>query len=420
MKKSQIKIRFNETGEQSEFIPVTPTSITKTMSNSTGSTETIKVDQQSRIEPGPITSPSSTPFQLLEDDHFPHSPEGVTKAETAAGHDIEIDERVEDLSRQYKRSKQKDPSASFYVYSSPVKPKTMFPSVQRSHVTRMILSIIGAIVTGCLLGYAVLFLFFNPIMDANPTVPSSQSDQTQGLTPGTQTNGDSSDATILPSPSTQGAKLTVPGMSYFVVQGGVFQERSGADLALQIQEEKGMGGIVTPTVPYRLFVGLTPTKESAEPLKAFYNNQGFEVYVKEWTIGNKEVVYPSEADAQNMQQFLLSGNELVKEISEYSTLKLTGTNDTIAVDRTQKIEESYKVVSDKGTIIVESLKKQLEVNATPLLTSQIAAVEEMIQATQNTVYAFREYMKQPNTSYLWNMQEELMNYVLSYEKWYVA
>lgn len=75
---------------------------------------------------------------------------------------------------------------------------------------------------------------------------------------------------------------------------------------------------------YKVYVGITKTKENAEKLKEYYNKNGNDIYIKEMTLKN---------------------NEFLDDLTQYDKLLEEAKDETAAISVAGQIISKYKEVS---------------------------------------------------------------------------
>lgn len=172
-----------------------------------------------------------------------------------------------------------------------------------SHIKPFIFAIISAIVIGSLFGIVMLHLLKG--IDHNPSDAMSNGLENNEA----ETNEKESE--------NKGFTHELEFLKAFVIQAGVFSERTNAENFASLHEE-------VPTViwerenQYFLFIGIARTKEQGEELKAEYDDSDLELYVKEWSIEKEHVVEDDEVK-EWIYSFQSLWEKTLQSISEQDT-----------------------------------------------------------------------------------------------------
>ncbi|OEF98050.1 hypothetical protein BHF71_03245 [Vulcanibacillus modesticaldus] len=243
----------------------------------------------------------------------------------------------------------------------------------------------SAIITGMIFGYILLNYYLQPMFEQE-NVNGQISSQQQFSNSEIKIN------------------QSIPLQNIYVLQVGVFSERSRAELILSEQKTLGRAAVIVGQGPYRVFVGIGSTKEVAESLKSSLNSQDLEIYVKEYTIPEYKIKLPSETN-QSFFKFITIGDQMVDLLAKGSISGLTDYPSGIDYEELVRLHQQFLL---EAQIIKAYIKEEN-------LFLEQKVLQSMVEQMNYAVEAATEYRKNPNKQYLWKIQESLINYKMSYE-----
>lgn len=246
----------------------------------------------------------------------------------------------------------------------------------------------GAILTGMLIGYIMLYYFVPVLFQQDLTTGESNIENVQ-------TNTGDTEIQDLPV-------QVIPMKTIYLLQAGVFSDLTGAQSMVAEHKNNGHAAVIAGEGPYHIFVGMSSTKEDAVKLKELFG--GTEIYVKAYEIPQ----YQGKMSDQTYKAFsdcLAAGNEMVSLLSRDSVQRLETSQYSIGYEQIQNLHQQF-------VLNVQALKKALEQEN---LVEEQKVVETMAQQLDYAMMALNAYKKNANDLYLWNIQELLINYEMSYE-----
>ncbi len=247
---------------------------------------------------------------------------------------------------------------------------------------------VGAIATGMIFGYIILSFLFGTGNEEPLTV--NRSNNTEFINP--ENNN------ILP------IGQVISEQTIYLIQAGVFSNYSGAEAIVSQQKSLGKSAVVKQEESYYVFFGISDSKEQANLLKDLLVLDGKDLYVKEYILSERSFNM-EESTFLIFSNFINTGQEIVEELSEASIQALVNPQYKIDYDQIQITHQTL-------LLDIQSLKTSLE--AEDLLVEQ-ELVKNMSDQINYAVAALNAYKKNPNTQYLWNIQELLIKYELYYE-----
>lgn len=207
----------------------------------------------------------------------------------------------------------------------------------------VIIAVITALLVGLILGIFLLKVFAN--MD-------------NGLThQGTNNPVVNLDTTTKETPEDSSNEVTLPAVQASIVQGGIFTEESNAQELVADYEAKGVASMIwQEDEQYYVITGLSSSVETANQLAEQQEEQGVEVYVKEWDSAEVEVNLTS-----GEEKWLSSFHQLLTESMDNATA-----GEQVATDAWVDLMEQETSESDKITPFKEQVEpwiKQIEEGA---------------------------------------------------------
>lgn len=233
-----------------------------------------------------------------------------------------------------------------YVNPSKKKRKSFKNPFQDSF--NLLLSLIGAIVVGAVLGFGTLKVITTTDAPAAPAA-SLQDNTAQGSGEGQQAV----------------TAVEVPDFDTSILQGGVFSTEESLISMMGDLDGKGLTGVsVEKDGQFFLLLGVSGDLETAKSLGAKLKEQGVDVYAKDFVLGSKGINASKEEKV-----FLEKGNALYNTIAQASSLGVVGSGpDDAAI---AAIQQGVKEIGDikVSQESMASMQKSL-VNAGNLTVSE--------------------------------------------------
>ncbi|HEY4389933.1 MAG TPA: SPOR domain-containing protein [Paenibacillus sp.] len=266
---------------------------------------------------------------------------------------------------------------------------------------KMIGSVTGAIVTGALFGFVVLSIFNQEITLPIPgiSVPKqSAAEQSTDVPVMGQIieddQGDSSQKELV--------NITLSAGTYYFLQYGVFSTTQGVELAQKELQSSGVAAARDTVDTKRVYAGVSVDREQAKLLSSQLKSAGVNLILHELSLPTSAMM-EYEGDIKPLEQYMTQSAELVKLLSTFSAAKLS------EIDPGSQGANEIAELSQKHQLWTESAAK---------VRGQISASSEVVTGTMekamnSAIEALSEYNKKPSKSLLWEVQNELMNFILS-------
>lgn len=257
-------------------------------------------------------------------------------------------------------------------------------------------SIAGAVMTGVLFGAVVLAIFNQDITMPVPTggVPS-QSDPTTSV----------SSATPNPSESTTSIPpvgIKLPDKTYYFLQYGVFSTAQGVQLAQEELRASGIAAARDTVDEKRVYAGVSSEREQAKLLGNELKTKGVNLIIHE-VVFPRAAVVPFQGEAATLENYVESSVAIVDLLS------------TASADRLQQAEA--KALDEAELKAVQKAHQEWITAATGIqgkvAGKQLEAVTVMDKSIHSAVDAISEFNKKGAKTLLWEVQNELMKFILA-------
>lgn len=257
-------------------------------------------------------------------------------------------------------------------------------------------SIAGAVMTGVLFGAVVLAVFNQDITMPVPTggVPS-QSDPTTSVS-STTPNPNESSTSIPPV----GIKL--PDKTYYFLQYGVFSTAQGVQLAQEELRASGIAAARDTVDEKRVYAGVSSEREQAKLLGNELKTKGVNLIIHE-VVFPRAAVVPFQGEAALLENYVESSVAIVDLLS------------TASADRLQQAKA--KALDEAELKALQKAHQEWIASATgiqgKLAGKQLEAVTVMDKSIHSAVEAMSEFNKKGAKPLLWEVQNELMKFILA-------
>lgn len=162
--------------------------------------------------------------------------------------------------------------------------------------------------------------------------------------------------------------FTLPKLNAFVLQGGLFSEKSNVKEVQAAFTDAGYRTMIWERDnKFYLFSNITETKEQSDSLKAMYKESSLETYSKEWTVGEAEMKLTA-AENKWMNKFHELWNSSVKMISSNQTISSSEWNKWLA-DYPDSGKNSSAFYSDVKGLVTQFV--EAKENLQPILLLEI-------------------------------------------------
>ena len=317
----------------------------------------------------------------LDKDEQVHEEIQVAHDEQASAIEDWMEEQEKKKQKQEKKQNRKPLSGmnlSVLERAYPLKRKKLsFPSTWK----HLVMAGLSAVFVGIILGFVMLRLFSG--------LEAQQTPNSEATPASTSVTGNQATTNSKPAASVQKQMYSLPTMKAFVVQAGIFSTK---DKATAWQSDLAAEGITSyiweRENQFYLFAGVAPSKQEGEKIATYLKAQGFDTFVKDWSVTGQEVKV-----AQSEGQWIEKG------MNYWSTF--------LAPVASQI--DSGK--GDTGNIVTQitDWKKSIPGEATEKTAVLSNSMNQLHTSSQR-------FQSSKSTSSLWEMQRDLLKIWFSYEQ----
>ncbi|MNJ45583.1 hypothetical protein D3C77_406850 [compost metagenome] len=260
-------------------------------------------------------------------------------------------------------------------------------------------SLTGAIMTGALFGFVVLSMFNQEITVPIPGI---------GV-PKHNAAGEAVDVPVLGSIAIEEqaplVHVVLPSQSYHFLQYGVFSTAEGVQLAQEQLRSSGLAAARDTVDEKRVYAGVSPDREEAKLLSGRLKTNGVHLILHEITLPETAAIQYS-GDVASLQQYLAQSADLAYMLSA-SSASLLG--DSVpsrqSPEEIGQLLESHQLWTKSAAAIRGMLPSEAETVA-----------REMEKAMNSAVEAMEEFNQKGEQSMLWEVQNEMMRFILAEQK----
>ncbi|MCH1641623.1 SPOR domain-containing protein [Paenibacillus timonensis] len=316
----------------------------------------------------------------------------AVQADSEIGYSMDVVPASDDWEEMYG----KDPWQAEWQEEAP-------PTYTRPHRTswwKVAGSLTGAIVTGALFGFVVLSLFNQDIKLPIPGIGEPKQADT-GESASVPAMGDIEEGTI-PEENVPLISVALPEQSYYFLQYGVFSTAQGVQLAQEELQASGIAAARDTVDEKRVYAGVSTDREQSKLLSGQLKAAGVNLILH-------EISFPAAANVQfagereALEGFMAQSAELVDLLSTSSAALLTE-----ADPQTQRHAELEQLGAkhQAWTESASAIRGKWSAAGAPL-------AGEMEKAINGAVEAMGEYQKSGAKTLLWEVQNEMMRFIMA-------
>ncbi|MNO62653.1 hypothetical protein D3C76_533340 [compost metagenome] len=264
-------------------------------------------------------------------------------------------------------------------------------------------SITGAIVTGALFGFVVLSLFNQKVTIPIPGISTSIQSTADGAADIPVIGGIAEDPeSLIEGKATTKVEVQLPEQAYHFLQYGVFSTAEGVELAQKELQASGIAAARDTVDTKRVYAGVSTDREHAKLLSSQLKSAGVHLILHEISLPTTAKVEFDGAQA-NLERYLTQSAELVKLLSDFSAFRLVESKpETLSPDEIKTLGGSHQQWTESAAAVRGHLSSTIEGNA-----------NEMEKAINSAVEAMGEYNKNGAKTLLWEVQNEVMRFILA-------
>lgn len=284
---------------------------------------------------------------------------------------------------------------------------------------KMIVSAGGAIIAGVLLGLFVLNLFSDGL-GGNTAQPGSQltpeSAEAGGEATGLQgdvvdegsaTAGSAGAAGAGSEPAAALAHMVdvqLPKREYAMLQVGVFSSRESADAIMGELSRQGLAAAEERTgANIAVYAGVAMNRDHAQLLGAKLESAVPEMYAKNMALPAVGTVGWIGSKPEVLPNYLGSGDKLTQQLIQLSLVHLNEARPSALEDSEWQLAKQEHL---NWTGYASTVSADVPETIGPLL-------QRMNTALNTAIVSLDQYMKNPESSYLWKIQEAVLQYIVA-------
>ncbi|MDU4698732.1 MAG: SPOR domain-containing protein [Paenibacillus sp.] len=278
------------------------------------------------------------------------------------------------------------------------------PSYSRPHRTswwKVAGSLTGAIVTGALFGFVVLSLFNQDIEFPFPGIGTAQQDDA-GEVASLPALGDIEEEPAAPEENVPLVSFALPEQTYYFLQYGVFSTAQGVQLAQEELQASGIAAARDTVDEKRVYAGVSTDREQSKLLTGQLKAAGVNLILHEISFPAAANV-PFAGEREALEGFMAQSAELVELLGTSSAALLT------EADPQPQQHAELEQLGAKHQAWTESasaIRGKWSMSAAPL-------AGEMEKAINGAVEAMGEYQKSGAKTLLWEVQNEMMRFIMA-------
>lgn len=293
-----------------------------------------------------------------------------------------------------------DPFSDYTSTGGMVLPSYASPPPRRTSWWKVAGSLTGAIVTGGLFGAVVLAMFNQeltvPLPGANVPTQASAGEQRDIPVMGL----------IEEEPAAEEAEgmlvnIALPQQTYHFLQYGVFSSAGGVELAQQELKESGIAAARDTVDEKRVYAGVSSDREQAKLLSSQLKTTGVNLILHEVVLPASVQVH-FDGDVTEIERYMAQSAELVGLLSSLSASRLSEVSPKdLSSEEVAELGEKHQLWTESAAAVRGKLSNAFAEGSTVMETAMNSAVEAAL-----------EYNKKNAKTLLWEVQDEVMSFIL--------
>lgn len=272
-------------------------------------------------------------------------------------------------------NKRRKPSNEIYWLSSAFQPLKKKKKRNKQEILSIVISIIGAILVGVVMGASILSIFFT-----NEATYSKNSIDSH-----------------LYFPKKEEHKQTQQVFDVYLLQAGIFQQRSGAEEKMRTYRKQGFAAVMSVKPPYRIYLGVSFDHKGATALAKDYQKKGIKVYIKE-----RSIPIQNKKEQTSLSAIFQRSGLIFKELSHLSIQGISQ-QDHASIHLSTQLTKEYQLMLEEAQRLRNQLPK-----------AEKEKMSKMLQALDQAVQSAKEAKVHPSPALMWQIQEGLVRYVNSF------
>ena len=309
----------------------------------------------------------------------------------------------------------------------PARPEhAVYRRVQHRPATRnawlLLMSGLGAVLTGILLGSFVIQLFRGaPPPPLLPAAGEAGTEREAGFAghggtgrtngwpdradaggeAGTEGEGTSPDGDAAPLP------VFLPERTYYVVQHGVFSSPEGAAAAADLLRDSGYAGAVEDDGKLAVYAGMAPGRDEALVIARRLEAKRLDVYIKPVVLPALDAASGGWPGAGDALAHAAESRLLMDLVLDVTIECLKGPETGLPEDRWRELREAHRNWTERA----------LAAEAGSAPESDVRAVN---RAVASAMAALERYAKEPAEAYMWQVQTALLEHLIAQKQMAVS
>lgn len=266
-------------------------------------------------------------------------------------------------------------------------------------------SLTGAIVTGALFGFVVLSMFNGEVTVPIPGISVPNQTAAGEAVTDIPVFGQIIEEDNAGSGNSVPVNIALPEQTYHFLQYGVFSTAEGVVLAQKELQESGIAAARDTVDEKRVYAGVSPDREQAKLLSSQLKTAGVNLILHEIALPTSaEVVF--NGDVVSLERYFAQSAELIELLSSLSASRLVEVSpQMLSAEELGELGQSHQLWTESAAAV---RGQEPETFA--------AEVSEMEKAMNSAVEAMAEYNKKGAKTLLWEVQDEIMSFILAEQK----
>ena len=264
-------------------------------------------------------------------------------------------------------------------------------------------SLTGAIVTGALFGYVVLSLFNQEVELPLPGINTNTTQQEEkGDTASQPAMGEIEGEDPAKEDNAPLISVALPEQTYYFLQYGVFSTAQGVQLAQEELQASGNAAARDTVDEKRVYAGVSTDREQSKLLTGQLKAAGVELILHEISLPAVANV-PFAGEREALEGFMAQSAELVDLLSTSSAALLTEADPQPQQHpELEQLGAKHQAWTERASAIRGKWSAE-----------GAALAGEMEKAINGAVEAMSEYQKNRAKTLLWEVQNEMMRFIMA-------
>lgn len=269
-------------------------------------------------------------------------------------------------------------------------------------------SVMGAVLTGIVLGMFVLSLFRGDINGPTP------SDLNADLLPGVDAVLGESGEPSIEAPSAadnrkseaslllESAQVDLPAWTLYFVQNGVFSSQEGAQAAVDLLKEQGLAGAVEAGDKWSIYAAAADNRDDALLISHQLQEAGLEIYIKPYELPAVRALPWSEAISGTWQEYVGQSRSFITAMLSATMQHINeATPRAVPESQMQQMRSAHQEWTSAAQTVMNESPEEVR-----------SLLQRMNTAINSAMMAMEQYNKKPSAAYLWQAQSAVMEHVI--------